>query len=170
MSALRDQPFSLSPEAARKEAEVTFGERIESLVHRAGARVVDVERALGLGDAKIYRHFRGVENFRAAWIALLPPAVELLYLEERAQHHGRELAPIGDASSPSARLHAVVAELADVMRVASVSESDGNVSVEDAMAEREEIAEARKALADRDAHLVAVIAARGMRVVQGGGR
>lgn len=164
---LPDRTFSLAPEAARKQSEVTFGERLEVLVHRAHAKPVDVARLLGFKKTtKLYAAFRGVFHFRAAWLECLPPAVERLYLDARAQHHAMRLAPIGDPESPQRTFHALVRELGDVTRVASASEEDGTISVDEALAELREITEAETALADRKAYLHAVVRARGALVLQ----
>jgi hypothetical protein len=162
MSPLPVRPLSdLVPAALRKQVESAFGTLLEKLIHRADAKVVDCERGLGIGDAKIYRYLRGDRHFPAAWLALLPPAVELLYLEERASHHAMTLAPVGDHEGDGRTLHTIVAELSDVIRAAAQGEADGHLSVADADQEEAEILEAQRALADRLAYLRKVRAARG---------
>lgn len=153
--------FSLVPEAFRKQTEAEFGARVERLIARAGVRVVDVARSLGLRDTKLYAAFRGTEHFRAAWLELLPPAVERLYLEERAAHHGCTLAPVGDAAGAGSRFHALVVELGDVTRAAAEGEADGQLSVADCERELAEITQAKRALADREALLRRVASERG---------
>jgi hypothetical protein len=77
------------------------------------------------------------------------------------------LAPVGDAESPHARMHAVLSELSDVTRAALTAEADGYISPAEAADEIREIEEAERSLADRKAHLRRVIEARGMRVAGG---
>ncbi|AKF08862.1 hypothetical protein [Sandaracinus amylolyticus] len=159
--SIPEQPFSLVPEAARKQAEITIGERIEALVHRSGTRVVDVARALGLRDNKLYAAFRGTEHFRLAWLELLPATVERLFIEERAAAHGLELRPVADEDAHPRSLHDVVVELGDVQRAASEGERDGHLSVDDIERELREWDDVERVRASRVAHLRRLLAERG---------
>lgn len=130
-----DQPFSLVPEAARKQAERTFGARVQGLIVRAGVSVTDAARLLGTKRETLYKVFDDKRPMLAAWLELLPPAVERLYLAERAAHHGLELAPVAAADAPSVALHVMVGELTDVLRAAADAESDGEITVAEAETE-----------------------------------
>lgn len=153
-----------TPRLARVATEDGFGARVRGWISASGARFVDVAASLGMRREDLYEVMDGAKHARAAWLELLPPAVEILYLRERAAHHALDLRPVADASSPHARMHAVVSELSDVVRCAATSEADGFVSVEEATDELREIEEAERALSARKAHLLTVVDARGKRV------
>lgn len=127
-----EQPFTLVASAAREQSERTFGERLRTWVAKAGARPVDVASLVAVKRQHLYKVFDDRRPMLAAWLELLPPAVELLYLAERASHHGLELRATVPDAKPSVPLHVLVGELTDVVRVAADSESDGHISVEEA--------------------------------------
>lgn len=165
--------MSLVPEqthrALRVSIEDAFGGRLRAWVARADAKPADVARLLGLRREDLYETFDAVRHFRAAWIELLPPAVERLYLEERAAAHGLELRQVADASHPRA-LPDVVRELSEVMTTAAVAEADGHISVEEAERELREWTDVDRVMGARVARLRQAIAQRGLAVVSGGGR
>ncbi len=155
--------------AHRVATEDAFGDRVRALVARAGAKPTDVARLLGLRREDLYEAFDTIKHFRAAWIELLPPAVELLYLAERAAAHGLELRQAGDDAHPRA-LPDVVRELSEVMTTAAISEADGHISVEEAERELREWADVDRVMVARTARLRTAIAQRGLSVVAGGAR
>lgn len=170
-----DRAFSdLAPEAARKQSEVTFGKRTERWIYRAGSCVADVERMLGLPEDRLGRYLKATHGTQprhlpASWLELLPPAVERLYLDERAAHHGCELRPVGDASGARALVD-VVREATDVMRASAEAEADGVHTADEIERELREIRELERVLADRRAHLVDLQDALRPKVVRGGRR
>lgn len=117
-----------TPREARVRAEEQFGEYLRELIARAGVKFTDAARLLGVRREDLYEILDGSKHARAAWLALLPPAVELLYLEERAAHHGRELRLVEGEDSAPHTLHAVVLALGDTLRAAAEGESDGSLS------------------------------------------
>lgn len=110
----------------RVKREVGFGKRLQQLVARSGVPVTRVASALGKGRGDVYELFRGESHLRAACLEMLPAAVELLYLAERAAHHGRELRVAGDAEDASAprSLLDIVNALTGAMRAAAEGEAD----------------------------------------------
>ncbi len=125
---------------ARVRVEDAFGERLRGWIASSGTSFAAVARLLGLPRTKLYAALDGAIHVRAAWLELLPPAVELAYLAERAEHHACELRPAGvatDLAAPRA-LHNVVLELTDVVRAASEAEADGHLSPDEI---RRELAE-----------------------------
>lgn len=153
----------------RVATEDAFGERLRALVARAGARPADVARLLGVRREDLYETFDVVKHFRAAWLELLPPAVEQLYLAERAAAHGLELRQAGDDAHPRA-LPDVVRELSEVMTTAAISEADGFLSVEEAERELREWADVDRVMVARTARLRLAVQQRGLAVVAGGAR
>jgi hypothetical protein len=120
---------------ARVEAETTFGERLRALCAKAGARPTNVARLLGMRREDLYEVFDGFKHARAAWLELLPPAVEQLYLAARAAHHGLELRPIASEDAHPRALHDVVMTLSLASATAAEGESDGELSVAEIDAE-----------------------------------
>ena len=155
--------------SARVGVEDAFGERLRALVARAGARPVDVARFLGVRREDLYEVFDGLKHARAAWLELLPPAVERLYLEERAAVHGLELREVADRSSPR-DLGVIARELGDVLTAAAIAESDGHISVEEAERELAEWGDVDRVMSARRAQLRRAIEQRGLSLVTGGGR
>lgn len=156
-----EQPFTLVASAAREQAERTFGERLRTWVARSGARPVDVAALLAVKRQHLYKVFDDRRPMLAAWLELLPPAVELLYLAERATHHGLELRSVTVESTPSVQLHVMVGELTDVLRVAADSESDGQITVEEAERELAQWDDVERIAPIRRAQLRAVVKNRG---------
>lgn len=156
-----------SPRVARVAEEDAFGSLLRELIAKTGVKFVDVARHLAIRREDLYEVMDGSKHMRAAWLALLPPVVEIAYLQSRAAHHGYELAPVGDADSVHGRMHSVVAELSDVVRCAAVSEADGHLSLDEATEELRQIEEAERALSSRKALLRKAVESRGMRVVGG---
>lgn len=146
----------LSPRAARVEAEETWGARLHAWIARAGAKVGDVAAALGMKRRELYYRFDGDRSFPAAWLALLPPAVQIEEFRERADALGYRLEPLADI--PADYDHGVdaaayLSELTDCPRVRMASEADGTLTVAEIDRERREIEEARAALSRREAFL-----------------
>lgn len=168
-----DRSFSsgLVPEAARRQAEITLGPRLERLIYAAGSCVADVERFIGLAPDGLTRFLRPTHGtqpryFRAAWLELLPPAVERLYLDERAAAHGCELRPVGDATAPHALVD-LVRETTDVMRAAAEAEADGVHTADEIDRELREIGELERVTAARREHLRQLREALRPKVVRG---
>jgi hypothetical protein len=153
---------TLSAQALRAELCDRFPRYLEALVHREGCAVIDVERGLGLQDAKIYEYFRGRKNFPLAILPMLPPAVELAILADRAAHHGRELTLTADAGEAS--LLRVISEAGDVLRTAATSEADGVISAKEARAELAEIEQLEAALLARKSMLKRAVRENGLRL------
>lgn len=156
-----EQPFTLVASAAREQAERTFGERLRMLVAKAGARPVDVSGLLALKRQHLYKIFDDKRPMLAAWLELLPPAVELLYLAERAAHHAMELRPVSPATAPHVYLPQLVGELTDVMRAAADAEDDGHFSVEEAERELAQWDDIERIAPIRRAFLRKVVSERG---------
>lgn len=156
-----EQPFTLVASAAREQAERTFGERLRGWIAKAGARPVDVAALVAVKRQHLYKVFDDRRPMLAAWLELLPPAVELLYLAERAAHHGLELRSATATQHPSIPLHVLVGELTDVLRVAADSESDGQITVEEAERELAQWDDVERIAPVRRAQLRAVIKNRG---------
>lgn len=160
MTAGPDQPFSLVPKALRKQVEATFGKRVQTWIARAGASVTDVAKLAGTRREEFYEVFEGKLHMRAAWLELLPPAVEQLFLAERAAHHGLELRPV-TAAAETVHLHQMIGELTDVLRVAADAEADGHITVEEAQAELAAWEDVERIGAVRRNQLRRVVAERG---------
>lgn len=109
----------------RTRVEVGFGKRLRALIAEAGAEVATVARHLAKRRPDLYEIFEGEGHFRAAWLELLPPAVEQLYLRERAAAHRMELRPAGDPEAHPRALVDVVTALTNGVRVAAEGEADG---------------------------------------------
>lgn len=161
MSTGPAQPFSLVPEAARKQAERTFGARLQAFIAKAGVSVVDVARVVGTKRETFYKLFDDRRSMPASWLELLPPVVERLYLEERAAHHGLELTPVPSGSEAAVALHDLVGELSDVMRAAADAERDDHISVEEAQIEHDQWDDVLRIAPVRRAWLRRVIEERG---------
>ncbi len=155
-----------SPRVERVAAEDAWGERLRAWVARSGAKSTDVARCLGLKREDLYEVYDGVRHMRAAWLELLPPVVERLFLEERARAHGLELRQ-DEPQGPRAAAD-VVRELAEVMTIASQSDADGYIDVEEAEREEREWADVERVMGARRAQLREAIRRRGLRIAGGG--
>jgi hypothetical protein len=155
-----------SPRVERVAAEDAWGERLRAWVARSGAKSTDVARGLGLKREDLYEVYDGVRHMRAAWLELLPPAVERLFLEERARAHGLELRQ--DEPRGSCTTADIVRELAEVMTVASQSDADGYIDVEEAEREEREWADLERVMTARRAQLREAVRRRGLRIAGGG--
>lgn len=155
--------------ALRVSIEDAFGDRLRAFVARADAKPADVARLLGLRREDLYETFDAIKHFRAAWLELLPPAVERLYLEERAAVHGLELREVADRSSPR-DLGVIARELGDVLTAAAIAESDGHISVEEAERELAEWGDVDRVMSARRAQLRRAVEQRGLSLVTGGAR
>jgi hypothetical protein len=164
MSGVGDQSVSASdttPRVVRVAAEDAFGEQLRSMIASAGAKVTDVARVMGMRREDLYEIFDGQKHMRAAWLSLLPPAVECLYLAARAAHHGMELRPVGDEDAHPRSLHDVITELSDVQRAACEGERDGELSVADIERELAEWRDVDNVMSSRVAHLKRLLSQRG---------
>jgi len=110
--------------------------------------------AIGIDRGRLSKALSG-DHVQARWLEALPAAVERLYLDERAQAHGCEMRPVGDAQG-NARVSDVVQSLGAVLVSLTL-----NGDVDAVARELEANVAADAVLADRRAHLRAVIAARG---------
>ncbi len=121
-----------SAKASRVEAEEAFGETLRAYIAKSGAKFVDVARGLGIQRVDLYEVMDSAKHMRAAWLPLLPPAVERLYLADRAAHHGMELKPVatGEASFSDAA-PVILATLA----TCAASEADGRLEVDECIAD-----------------------------------
>ena len=156
---------SMTPRAARAQAEDTFGERLRGWIARSGAAFSDVGRVIGVPRNRLYETLDGDRPFHAAWVELLPPAVLRLLLEELAAGIGERLVPVGeldlDGHDDHQQLAELIHEATDVIRVGANGQADGYLSVEDCDLELEEITDLEAVLARRRARLVQVRADRG---------
>jgi len=155
-------PLSRSHRAARVESEEAFGPRLRRLIMGADARFVDVARALGLTTNDLGAALDGAKHVRAAWLELLPPAVELAYLAERAAHHAMRLAPNAGAEST---MREVIAHLGNVLAQCGASEADGFVTPDEAVADIKSIRELMRKLEELLAHRERALAERGLAVM-----
>lgn len=154
-----------TPRLARVAAEESWGERLRAWVATSSAQHVDVARVLGIRREDLYEVYDGLRHMRAAWLELLPPVVERLFLEERARAHGLELRHV-DEHAPRAAAD-VVRELAEVMTVASMSEADGYIDVQEAERELAEWDDVDRVMSARRAKLREAIRRRGLSLTGG---
>jgi hypothetical protein len=148
--------MDLSPRAARVEAEEAWGARLHAWIARSGTKVADVAHSLGMKRRELYYRFDGDRSFPAAWLALLPPAVQFEELRERVDALGYRLEPLADLPADydhGADAAAYLSELTDCPRVRMASEADGTLTVAEVDRELREIEEARAALSRREAFL-----------------
>jgi hypothetical protein len=162
MSWLPEDPCAFSPQAYRAELCERFPAYLEKLVRVHDVRIVDFEQSLGVGPSKAYQYFAGTKSFHAAMLPLLPPAIELAIITDRAAHHGRELRIIEDAGEAS--LLRVISEAGDVLRTAATSEADGIISAKEAREELVQIEELEAALVARKALLKRAIKGNGLSI------
>lgn len=160
-----------SSRARRAELEDAFGAHVQVLIARSGSTPTQVADALGIDRPKLYECFDPIKgrHFRAAWLAALPPAVEALYLEERAAALGMQLVAVADETTPRA-LGDVMRELGDVLAQTARAEADGFISPEEAEEGLREIDDAMRVLAARRALLREAVQKRGLAVVGRGGK
>lgn len=157
----------ITPRVARVIAEEAFGENLRRWIAASGCKVTDVAALAGVKREDLYEAMDGTIHARAAWLALFPPPVELLYLAERAAAHGRELRLV-DADGPRTAAD-VVRELAQAMTAASSAEADGWIDVDEAHRELAEWADVERLLHARRELLREAIRRRGLRVAPNGG-
>lgn len=160
-------PLSRSHRAARVESEEAFGARLRRLIMGADVRFVDVARTLGITTNDLTAALDGAKHVRAAWLELLPPAVELAYLADRAAHHAMRLAP---AAGSEATMRDVIAHLGTVLSQCGASEADGFVAPEEAAADLRAIRDLQRRLEELTAHRERALAERGLSVINGARR
>lgn len=156
-----------SRRAMRVESEDSFGARLRSMIVRAETRFQDVADAMGVSRNDLYDALDGAKHVRAAWLELLPPAVELAYLAERAAHHAMRLAP---AAGSEATMRDVIAHLGTVLSQCGASEADGFVAPEEAAADLRAIRDLQRRLEELSAHRERALAERGLSVINGARR
>jgi len=156
---------ALSAEARRKEVEQGFGERLRSWI--GSTKLVTVERALGLKGNDLYDVLTSAKHARAAWLELLPPAVELAYLAERAAAHALRLAPVATEEST---MGDIIAHVGHVLTLCAQSEQDGWVSPEEATADLKALRALARKLEEVIGHRERAIRERGAPVVKLGRR
>ena len=125
---------TVPPRVARVSCEEAFGERLRDWITQSKVPFVEVARALGIQRSDLYEVMDGDKHAHAAWMECLPPAVERLFLAERAHEHGLELR---DVSPPEkeATLTDIVFTLSGAMVAAAAGEADGVVTQAEAQAE-----------------------------------
>lgn len=115
----------MSARLRRVETEEGFGARLKGFVLSAGEQIVDVARALGVTTNDLDDVWKGSKHVRAAWIELLPPRVEMLYLADRARVHGMTLEAIpGDEET----VNAIIAQVGQVLTLCGQAEQDGTIT------------------------------------------
>lgn len=124
-----DHVCSTSREA-KVRAEDAFGERLRGWITAGGAKFVDVARGMGIRRTDLYDALDGRKHVRAAWLDLLPPAVEIEYLRERAAHHGMELRAVAETDAPFSE---VLMQVGAMITACGQTESDGLVEVDEAV-------------------------------------
>ncbi len=153
---------------ARHAAELGFGRRLGAWIHAAGAEVkATAEHSLGMSRNDLNDCIQGVKHFRAACLELLPPAVELLFLRERAAHHAMMLRPVANTEETFAE---AVATFGTCLATLGASEADGYVDANEALRDLQAIEDLEQRLANVKSHRRSVLAERGrmIRSVTGG--
>jgi hypothetical protein len=113
----------------RVAAELGFGDRLRKYVGRSELAVTHVAQHAGLKRERFYDLFDGNEHFRAAWLEMLPPAVELLYLSERAAaHRMRIVAEVTNEAS----LYDVMLHVGEMIAACGEVERDGLIEAHEA--------------------------------------
>lgn len=161
------EQMSRSQRVARVEAEETFGARLRGWTLRGEAAAVDVARLLGVSRSDLYDVFDGDKHFRAAWLELLPPSVELLYLAERAAFHALQLAPV---AAQHATIADAVMQIGQVLAQCTASEADGYLSPDECQQDLAALRTLIRRLEEVAAHRERGLAQRGIRVVAGAKR
>lgn len=160
-------PMSRSHKVFRVEREETFGARLRGWILRSEARFVDVARHLGVTTNVLSDALDGSKHVRAAWLELLPPVVERLYLAERAEHHALQLVP---KAAATATIADAIAQVGAVLTLCSTSEADGFVSVEEAETDLRALHALARKLQEVIAHRERAIRERGLSILVGGKR
>lgn len=160
-------PMSRSQKVTRVEREEGFGARLRDLVLVSKTSFVDVARALGMTTNDLGDVFDGAKHARAAWLELLPPAVELAYLAERAAAHALRLAPVATEEST---MGDIIAHVGHVLTLCAQSEQDGWVSPDEAHADLKALRALARKLEEVIGHRERAIRERGAPVVKLGRR
>lgn len=158
---------SRSHKVLRVEREETFGARLRGWILRGEARFVDVADLLGVSRNDLSDALDGTKHFRASWIELLPPSVELLYLAERAAFHQMQLAPV---ASRAASIAEAVMQIGKVLAQCTESEADGYLSPDECQQDLAALRTLIRRLEEVAAHRERGLAQRGIRVVAGAKR
>lgn len=159
--------LSRSQKVVRVGLEESFGARLRGWILRGDAKFVDVARALGLTTNDLSDVLDGAKHSRAAWLELLPPAVELLYLAERAQHHALRLAPVATLESTMAE---AIAHFGAALTTCGQSEADGWVDAEEATRDLVALRALSRKVEELIRHRERALNERGLSVVAGGKR
>lgn len=120
--------LSRSHKVVRVEREEGFGSRLRSFALDSKAKFVDVAKALGLTTNDLGDVFDGTKHARAAWMELLPPEVEQLYLAERALAHSMQLLPLATGEEA---VNGIIAHVGQVLTLCGQAEQDGHVDVDE---------------------------------------
>lgn len=169
--SVRDGAFSLSPKAARVQSEETFGARLRGWIAKADVSFTAAADAVGIRRTELYECMDGERTYKAAWLRLLPVAVQRVICADWADSLGYELRPVAsldathdDAATATTAIH----EALDAIRAATTTQADGQIERMEAIAELREWDELEAAAAVRRARLRQVID--GPRLVGGKGR
>jgi hypothetical protein len=151
-----------STKQARVAAEEAFGGLLRNYIARSGVKFVDVAKSMAIPRNDLYETMDGIKHCRAAWLSLLPPAVERLYLADRAAVHGMELVPV--ASGETSFADAAPLILATLSSCAA-SEADGKLEVDECIADLAKIEALEAALAGMKAKRRRAVELRGLSLV-----
>lgn len=168
---VREEAFSLSPKAARVQSEETFGARLRGWIAKADVSFTAAADAVGIRRTELYECMDGERTYKAAWLRLLPVAVQRVICAEWADSLGYELrlAPILDESHDDDRAAtALIHEALDAIRAVTTTQADKSIERMEAVDERKELLELQDAISLRVARLNQVID--GPRLVGGKGR